>query len=483
MAMDRKGMAKGNTVRTGCRVAALIPLWAALVLGGCVTEPAGIKSSQMNNLRIYSDQEQQRFRPLLSRYNLDPPLGADLPVVEEERTDLFKPYHKYSKMHYLHDDGTQSVHHYLEAGTGSMIATLLAGHVEDIEKVGDDKADLGPNQVTVFPNFIQDLRRTAGVGATQFTNYGSGETRQACDLLVVKASPDKLMAVEDYIARVLTEVPQIEIKVRIIEVTLEDTFEYGVDQLVYKETTGDSFLNTIFQTDDDGNLVYDDAGNLIYDSGGWTTKFNTESLTILGQDDFRGSIFHVAGVHDKLVLDAFLEVLQRVTESQVLTAPKITVLNGHKAVIETGVDVPVQKVISKTTETTFAYEYLPTGVKMVILPTLLMDDTIHVEVNGEVNTISGETNIETNQGPVSIPRFNTRNISDVVRVKDGEAFALGGLLTRFEIERVSKVPLLGDIPILGYLFKSRFTQLRKSHVIFYVEPRIVRPEETIYMPE
>ena len=57
------------------------------------------------------------------------------------------------------------------------------------------------------------------------------------------------------------------------------------------------------------------------------------------------------------------------------------------------------------------------------------------------------------------------------------------LASTSEIERVSKVPLLGDIPILGYIFKNKLKEKRKTQIIFYIEPRIVRPEETIYMPD
>ena len=120
---------------------------------------------------------------------------------------------------------------------------------------------------------------------------------------------------------------------------------------------------------------------------------------------------------------------------------------------------------------------------LAILPTLLMDDVMQVEVNGEVITLSGQETVETFSGVINIPIFTTRNISTIANVKDGEAFALGGLLASLEVERVSKVPLLGDIPILGYLFKSKSTDVRKTQIIFYIEPRIVRPEETIYLPE
>ncbi len=188
-------------------------------------------------------------------------------------------------------------------------------------------------------------------------------------------------------------------------------------------------------------------------------------------------------MHDKMVLDAWIDLVQRTSESQILSAPKITVLNGHKAVIETTVSLPVQKVKPSANTATFTYAYEPTGVKLVILPTLLMDDTIQVEINGEVTTLAGQESLETVTGVVEIPIFTNRNITTSVTVRDGEAFAMGGLLATMKIERVSKVPLLGDIPILGYIFKNKHMENQKTQIIFYIEPRIVRNEETIYMPD
>jgi len=97
-------------------------------------------------------------------------------------------------------------------------------------------------------------------------------------------------------------------------------------------------------------------------------------------------------------------------------------------------------------------------------------------------TISGQESVNTLSGTVNIPIFTTRSISDIVSVRDGEAFCMGGLLARSEIERVSKIPLLGDIPIIGFLFKSKSRELRETQVIFYIEPHIVMPGEGLFTP-
>lgn len=461
---------------------------------GCITETRGLGSSNLTNMNLYSDRELKRFKPLMTRYNLDPPLSTDFSGGMDEEADLFKPFHQYSKMRYMSDDGSISVHYYLEAGKGQLVAALLAGQNPWITRAANAKAGLGLDEVTVFPGFISDVRRTAGVGTTPFSGYGKAGG-PACDLLVVRTTHERLLETEEFISRVLTETPQIEIKVRVIEVALQDKLEYGVDTWVWKDTSGQSFLKPPqFQLDldGDGNPIIDAITGLPtpfypksggdYNMGAWHTQFSTESFLVSG-NEAQGSLFKVYGVHDKMVLDAWIDLVQRTSESQILSAPKITVLNGHKAVIETTVSLPVQKVKPSANTATFTYAYEPTGVKLVILPTLLMDDTIQVEINGEVTTLAGQESLETVTGVVEIPIFTNRNITTSVTVRDGEAFAMGGLLATMKIERVSKVPLLGDIPILGYIFKNKHMENQKTQIIFYIEPRIVRNEETIYMPD
>jgi len=484
----KKDKSKKKTARPWIHPVLIMGL--VFLVCGCITEPVrGLRTPYTNQLRIRTDQEVHDFKPMLTRYNMDPPLGEDLAGGEDEEKDLFTPFHKFSRMRYLSDDGSVSVHYYVEAGTGGRIASLMVDLVPEINKVANDTARLEKNQITVFPNFIMDHRRTAGVGnlsikGPDFSKYGT-QPRPACDLLIVKAEQGMLYDVENTITRLVSEIPQIQIKVRVIEVALQDGLQYGIENRIYKNTGGDSFLNTIFETDDNGNQVPIEGTNRFeYVEKGWTTKFNTESLVVAGEDLFQGSIFQVSGIHDKLALDAWIEMVQRTSESQILSAPEITVLNGHKAVIETGVKVPVQEVKTKQNETWFQYKYENTGVKLVILPTLLMDATMQIEVNGEVTTEAGDESVETQSGTVNIPIFTTRNISNVVTVKDGEAFFLGGLLASSKIERVNKVPLLGDIPLLGYLFKSKSTDVRQTQIIFYIEPHIVGADEgALYIPE
>ena len=91
--------------------------------------------------------------------------------------------------------------------------------------------------------------------------------------------------------------------------------------------------------------------------------------------------------------------------------------------------------------------------------------------------------IESGATGIQNPIISNRNASTVVNVRDGQTFAIGGLIATNERELEAKIPILGDIPLLGYLFKRREITEQQSQVIFMVTPRIVRNEAQILYPE
>jgi len=467
---------------TGSALSRLPLFWLTLgclllATPGCVTEQRANPSLWGHDkVTLYTEEEALGFEPILGRYAVDPLFGSDLQRGERlDPSELFEPYHKYAHNTYLHSDGSMTLHYYLESGVGAKLAPLLVGQVKGLTFVGNNKAPTAPNQVSVFPNFVKDKRETSSSGPPSAFLKTKHQTDNACDLLLARVTNDTLVDVEKFIKKFLVEVPLIEVKVRILEVVLEDNMEYGISSRVTRESGGETLFKEL------------------------TTHFNTEEMIAAGGFDlddldtwfdpargdidpgFQGGFFVVEGVHDKFRLQAALEILQRTSNSEVLSAPKIRILNGHKAIIETVSDRPIPKAVVRTTSTTYQYTYEPVGVTLLILPILLMDGTLQIQLTTEVSVITGEKNFTTGGGgSVTIPVIATRGASTVVNVKEDQAFMLAGLNDTSEIEVISKIPLLGDIPILGFLFKRKDIEKKKTQIIFYVEPRVIPPTEVSY---
>ncbi len=154
---------------------------------------------------------------------------------------------------------------------------------------------------------------------------------------------------------------------------------------------------------------------------------------------------------------------------RVLSQPKLLCASGEKAEFQAGGEIPILVV----TLNQFAVEWKPFGVILKITPTADRNNNIGTEVYAEVSDIDASLAIKANG--FDVPGFRKRDVKTNVTVHDGETVVLSGLFNYDEQKAVSKIPLLGHIPILGELFKSRDFTDRKTELAIYVTPRVVTP--------
>jgi len=154
---------------------------------------------------------------------------------------------------------------------------------------------------------------------------------------------------------------------------------------------------------------------------------------------------------------------------RVLAQPKLVCASGEKAEFAAGGEIPLLLV----TQNQFAVEWKKFGIVLNITPTADRQGNIGTEVYAEVSDIDRSISVRANG--FEVPGFKLRDVKTNVTVKDGETIILSGLFNYGEDKEVSKVPLLGHIPILGELFKSRNFVDHKTELAIYVTPRIATP--------
>ena len=453
-----------------------LPVLAFLSCFGCVTEQVRLASKLKDQARVYQGDRIYRFSPMESRYNVDPLLAGDEAISSsEESLRDYDPFAKYAAQTYYSADGTITRHYYLPQGQGKNIANLLVAHVGGLsffsgapggtlamDKVVGvfDKNKLGKNQVMVIENAIMDSRPSAQVDGLPGKSFGTyaHQTGSVSDLMVVTAdSPAKLLEVDSFLTSLLTELPMVEIKVRVVELAMSDEWQWGNENIIsYLTSSSKAFLKEWF------NFYSSEA----YGKAG-------------GAENFQGSIFNAFGVHDKLQLDAAFQLFERIMDAEVLSAPTMVVLNGHRAIIETGDREPLPYVVSTPTAASYSYTYKQLGVRLIIVPYVLPGDIIEIHLTAEVAGVTGRESFQTYIGTLSQPVISRRSACTRLRIKEGQAFALGGLMSDEDLQVVTKLPLLGDIPVLGYLFKNKKVQKGKSQIIFYVEPHVVTREDLL----
>ncbi|RDK03580.1 type II and III secretion system protein family protein [Paraburkholderia lacunae] len=169
-------------------------------------------------------------------------------------------------------------------------------------------------------------------------------------------------------------------------------------------------------------------------------------------------------------LFADLSLMESNNLARVLAEPTLVALSGQSASFLAGGEIPVP--VPQGLGTT-SIEYKPYGVGLTLTPTVLSPQRIALKVAPEASQLDF-TNAVTISG-VSVPAFTTRRADTAVELGDGESFVIGGLIDRETASNVSKVPVLGDLPIIGTFFKQMNYQQNEKELVIIVTPHLVSP--------
>jgi len=357
---------------------------------------------------------------------------------------------------------------------------IVAGWPEDIDVVADVIDQLDSRPIQDRDNFVYTLvNQTSDEMQGALQEYFDAEVQRLESLgetvspqrlmeqevsvishpesnqLVVSASPRYKQQVISLIEQLDMAPPQVMIQVMIAEVSLDDRFEMGLEfalqELRFSETAV-AGPNGILQSSH-----FDVVGGT--DLGASGSGLGGFSFTITGED-FN---FLVRA----LQADSRLEVIQR---------PMIMCQDNQQATIQIGQSVPTPSGAQTFGgQTSTQVQYQEVGVILNVEPHINPDGFVYMLVEPEVSSITDST-IQIAPGAFA-PIFNRRTASTNVAVKDGETVVIGGLITTTENEAESKVPLLGDIPGLGILFRTTTRTKNRTELLIAMTPTVVRTVE------
>jgi type II secretory pathway component GspD/PulD (secretin) len=296
------------------------------------------------------------------------------------------------------------------------------------------------------------------------------------DLLIVTAPPETLLFIDEFLDRMLADLPQVEIEVRVVEVNLDDLLDW--DSRVAISDLEDPSQPFDPVTNPPGHF----GGGLPILEGGEPTGYGAAFGSFATPPSVTGFLMSLQGVHNGVDVKAILSLLQTIGASELIQSPTITVLNGHRAMINTGRRVPVFEATGVGNNAQITTKYEDTGVKVELIPFIVSEDVIRIDLSVAVSAVTGEVPLELAGTLVFTPVISTRDSGTTVHVHSGQVLAVGGLKARESIETITKVPILGDIPILGWLFKSRSSRMRNTEIVFFITPTIRIPSETLIAP-
>ncbi len=275
--------------------------------------------------------------------------------------------------------------------------------------------------------------------------------------LLISASPRYESQVMKMVNELDRPPPQVMVQVLIAEVTLDDRVELGlefaVQDLLFSETAYVGNNNMIKGPDNNFDFV---AGT---DLGAAGSTLGGFSFTITGED-----------------FNFLLRALQSEGKLEVLSRPAIMAEDNQKASISIGQEVPFVRGVSilsdGRTQTNIDYEKV--GIILDVTPFINPDGYVSLDVAPEISGIT-DSSVQVTEG-IFAPIFNKRTAETTVTVKDGETIVIGGLITSEDENRETKVPILGDIPGLGNLFRATVTSKTKTELLIVLTPVVVRNE-------
>lgn len=330
---------------------------------------------------------------------------------------------------------------------------------------------------------VSDSLQSESQGNAQQRQGGSKrdvsiDAHEDSNSLVITAEPDMMRSLEEVIRQLDVRRAQVQVEAIIVEVFEGDGVTLGV-QLVSEQGGGTQFTNGVVGVGSLGVALRQAedrtvSGVTVAPNGGEvqtsrTVEANLTPLaTLLG-----GANGLIAGVIEN-GWGAVVQAVSTDTNSNILATPHLTTLDNEEAFFIVGQEVPIITGTSTGSNNSNPFQTVErqeVGIKLKVTPQINEGDAVQLTIEQEVSSVSGATSVD-----ISI---NKREIKTTVIVDDGGTIVLGGLIDEDVQESVSKVPLLGDIPFIGHLFKTTSTSKRKRNLMVFIKPTIVRDGVTM----
>lgn len=319
----------------------------------------------------------------------------------------------------------------------------------------EDKRSLGVIQIEVgvdVSDMAQAIRQVAprsriDIGSINGKVRLGGHVKDGATLAAImqvaqQYGPDAIIN-----AVTVDDSQQVNLEVRVLEAKRNAGRDLGVS---IRSTNGSGTTRTgtgIAAVDEDGLVL--GPGNLVSGILSNTSPFGALIARVVNSD---------------VKVDVIIEALEAKGVVRTLAEPNLTTLSGEVASFNAGGEVPIRRLVDDEV----VIEYKQFGVNLLFTPVVLDDDKINIRLAPEVSDLTGFTN-------AGDPIFTNRKLATVVELRDGQSFAVGGLLSSKNTKIQRQVPWLGQVPIVGTLFRNSSNQKEETELVVIVTPRIVRP--------
>ena len=298
--------------------------------------------------------------------------------------------------------------------------------------------------------------------------------------LVVIDYPENIQDVAEYLAAVDVAPQQVFIDARVVEVTLAKEHALGVNWTLFADTTNGPGLDLKRHLNLGTDMtIQGAAGSAISQAIPYKNTFFPPGQTDSGKENpFTLTIFDEN-------INMVLQTLANELKTSILSAPRITTINNREANIEVMRRLPWAQPTVTTSDTGISVSYQvnfeDVGIKLKVLPMINEDGKISMVLDPEISEKFDDFTLQVVEGtatiPYNVPIIDRRTASTKVVVGSGQTLIIGGLIKDWNQKQETKVPFLGDLPGIGWLFKSQKTIKDKTELLIFISPTIVGPAE------
>ena len=348
-----------------------------------------------------------------------------------------------------------------------------------------EKADLAARQEIkelepLFSEFLQvnyakaaDIAAliSGGTGNALLSDRGSVAIDERTNTLLLQDTAERLRSIRRLVTTLDIPVRQVLIESRIVSVNDDFSRELGVRLgLTAVEDSGAGGLFSITGTSQGSETIVQSAVDNLSNTG---QPFPVETPNITNRYNVNLPVANPAGqialavLESDYIVDLELSALQAEGRGEIVSSPRVITANQKEATIEQGVEIPYQEAASSGATTV---SFKKAVLSLTVTPQITPDGNIAMDLRVSQDTVG---QIISSIGGGSIPSVDTREVATQVLVRNGQTVVLGGIYETERRDVTTKVPLLGDLPFVGNLFRSTQKVNNKSELLIFVTPKIL----------
>ncbi len=328
--------------------------------------------------------------------------------------------------------------------------------IENLKKRREDAKALAEQEPLITKTFVLNYAKATeviGSVAKMKTDRGSVNHDERTNAIIVRDIPENLELIAEVISKLDETTPQVLIEAKIVETTLSNSDKLGIDWVAQASITGSARPHIWpFSNSTENKYMKDD-------------NFPSAS-----ESDFTFGTLSFAEAQ------AVFEVLSSRSDTNILSNPRIVTLDNKTAKITVGSQYPIPEYNYNEEQATLqvsGWEYKDIGIIFEVTPHVNNTGHVTLDINPKITAILDYVTVEN----TSLPQLSAEEAQTSVMIKDGETLVIAGLIKDQVSDVVRKIPLLGDIPLLGQLFRKNEKTTTKTDLLIFLTPHIITDEQ------